>query len=92
MRACGGVENDITRDASAAAFDHFFLTDQTRGGGGTYLPWANRPGVAATPTYLPKMRHTHPTLPPKNPKSSVEAACGSKLVATIAKGENRNDF
>jgi hypothetical protein len=52
------------------------------GTGGTYLPWANRPGVAATPTYLPKMRHTHPTLPPTNPKSSVEAACGSKLVAS----------
>ena len=50
---------------------YFFLTDQTRGGGGTYLPWANRPGVAATPTYLPKMRHPHPTLPPKNPKSRL---------------------
>ena len=43
----------------------------TRGGGGTYLPWANRPGVAATPTYLPKMRDPHPTLPPKNPKSCI---------------------
>jgi len=68
----GGVENDITRDASAAAFDPltpFFSQRPDEGGGGTYLPWANRPGVAATPTYLPKMRHTHPSLPPKNPKS-----------------------
>ncbi|MFN9905579.1 MAG: hypothetical protein ACK56F_05555 [bacterium] len=71
VRACGGVENDITRDASAAAFDPltpFFSQRPDEGGGGTYLPWANRPGVAATPTYLPKMWHTHPTLPPKNPK------------------------
>ena len=33
-------------------------------------PPAGGPGVAATPTYLRNMRHTHPTLPPENPKPS----------------------
>jgi hypothetical protein len=45
VRACGGVENDITRDASAAAFDPLtpFFSHRPDEGGRGYLPTLGQP-------------------------------------------------
>ena len=76
VRACGGVENDITRDASAAAFDPLtpFFSHRPDEGGRGYLPTLGQPAWGGGHPYLPTQNAAHPPYPTtqkgKNPKIS----------------------
>ena len=68
----GGVENDITRDASAAAFDPltpFFSHRPDEGGG--YLPTLGQPAWGGGHPYLPTQNAVHPPYPTSQ-KSQIQ--------------------